>query len=133
MTFLLDANVLIAAALDGHAQHEAANVWLEREVDRFATCAVTEGALLRIHMQMAELKTSKAAWATLAAIRAHPLHEFWDNGFSYSAVRHRGVMGHRQITDAWLAETARRQHGKLATFDRGLFAAHKDVAVMVTG
>ena len=38
-------------------------------------------------------------------------------------------MGHRQVTDAYLAALARHHRGKLASFDRGLVALHTDVAV----
>lgn len=131
MVWLLDANLLVAAALDGHTQHETANVWLAREVERFATCAVTEGALLRVYLEIALDKSSASAWAALASIRAHPAHEFWEAGFSYAEVRHRGLSGRKQITDAWLAELARRRGGKLATFDKGLVSTHRDVAVLV--
>ena len=39
------------------------------------------------------------------------------------------VMGHRQITDAYLAALARHHGGKLASFDKGLLVLHSDVAV----
>jgi uncharacterized protein len=42
------------------------------------------------------------------------------------------VLGHRQVTDAYLAALARHHHGKLATFDKGLAALHSDVAVALT-
>lgn len=41
------------------------------------------------------------------------------------------VIGHRQVTDAYLAQLARAQGGKLATFDQGLAKLHHDVAELV--
>jgi uncharacterized protein len=46
-------------------------------------------------------------------------------------VRLDGVIGHRQVTDAYLAELARRREARLATFDKGLAALHADVAELV--
>jgi len=42
-----------------------------------------------------------------------------------------GVIGHRQVTDGYLAELARFNRGRLATFDRGLAALHPDIAYLV--
>ena len=38
-------------------------------------------------------------------------------------------MGHRQVTDAYLAALARHHGGKLASFDKRLVALHPDVGV----
>lgn len=35
-----------------------------------------------------------------------------------------GVIGHRQVTDAYLVALARHHGGRLATLDRGLAALH---------
>ena len=40
-------------------------------------------------------------------------------------------MGHRQVTDAYLAALARHHGGKLVSFDKGLVALHQDVGVAV--
>jgi predicted nucleic acid-binding protein len=42
-----------------------------------------------------------------------------------------GVIGHRQVTDAYLAALARQRGGRLATFDAGLAQLHPDVAQLV--
>ncbi|GLY63497.1 hypothetical protein [Amycolatopsis taiwanensis] len=39
-----------------------------------------------------------------------------------------GVLGHRQVTDAYLAQLARAHGGRLATFDPGLATLHTDIA-----
>jgi hypothetical protein len=41
-------------------------------------------------------------------------------------------MGHRQVTDAYLAALARRRQGRLATLDKGLAALHPDVAELLS-
>jgi predicted nucleic acid-binding protein len=42
-----------------------------------------------------------------------------------------GVIGHRQATDAYLAQLAREHGGRLATFDQGLAKLHGDIAELV--
>jgi predicted nucleic acid-binding protein len=61
MTWLLDGNVLVALVLDSHIYHNASRDWFVVEVNRFATCCMTQGTLLRVHMQMAEEGSASAA------------------------------------------------------------------------
>ncbi len=129
MTWLLDGSVLAALALAGHVHHSRAKAWFSSNEDRFATCAVTQGTLLRLHMTLAVDDTVAAAWAALGAIEAHPRHVFWNDGFSYGSVPHRHLQGAKQITDAWLAELARRRRAKLITIDAAFVTLHADVAV----
>ncbi len=132
MTWLLDGNLLVALRIDTHIGHDAAQRWFSRyRRDRFATCPVTQGTLLRVHMRLALDDSIDAAWEALREINEHPRHEFWADNFSYLDVPHRLLQGPSQITDAWLAELARRRKGKLGTFDQALVALHRDVAVLV--
>jgi uncharacterized protein len=132
MTWLLDGNVLVALVLDGHIHHQHVLDWFEsRGQRRFATCVITQGTLLRIHMSFAPDRGAAAAWATLKAVENHPRHEYWGDAFAYSAVPHRHLQGAKQVTDAWLAELARGRRSKLATLDRSLAALHADVAEAV--
>lgn len=131
MSWLLDGNVLVALTIDSHVHHRAARRWFFAEPRRFATCPITQGTLLRVHMTMALDKSAEAAWRTLAAITALDSHELWDGGLSYDQVPHRHLQGPKQVTDAWLAELARRNNGRLATLDSALVALHPDVAQSV--
>lgn len=126
MTWLLDGNVLAALALDTHEHHARASRWWG-EGRRFATCAITQGTLLRVHMIMAEDQSAAAAWGALREIETLAGHEFWEDSFSYVSVPNRLIQGPKQVTDAWLVELARRRKGKLATMDAALAALHKDV------
>jgi predicted nucleic acid-binding protein len=56
---------------------------------------------------------------------------FWPDSIGYEAVRLDGIIGHRQVTDAYLAELARVNGGRLATFDRALAGLHADVVELV--
>jgi toxin-antitoxin system PIN domain toxin len=131
MVWILDGNVLTALAIDSHVHHRRALSWFYGTPRRFATCAVTEGTLLRLHMQFAEDSSASAAWKTLGLLRQMQGHEFWNDGFSYAEVSCRRLTGHREVTDAWLAELARKHRGKLATLDAGFAAQHPAVVHMV--
>jgi len=127
VTHLLDGNVLVALTFTGHVHHRAAHAWRAAQRDfRFATCPVTQGTLLRFALRGGV--TTASARSLLVGICGLPEHEFWSDDVSYADVRLAGVLGHRQVTDAYLAELARRRSARLATLDRGLAALHPDVA-----
>jgi uncharacterized protein len=63
----------------------------------------------------------------LAGITAVDRHRFWPDTISLSSVSMRGVIGHRQVTDAYLAGLARHHRGRVLTLDRGFAALHGDV------
>lgn len=129
MTVLLDANVLIALLVDDHVHHGAAEAWLASTSDVFATCPVTEGSLLRLLIR--EGQTASTAKAILTALAAHDRHEFWPDALSYRDVTMDGVLGHRQVTDAYLVALARSRTARLVTLDRGLAAMHPDVVYLI--
>jgi uncharacterized protein len=132
MTWLLDGNVLVALILEGHLHHQRAHRWFSQlGKNRFATCAITQGTLLRVHMTTAADPSAAAAWETLEELISHRSHEWWGDDLSFAEVPHRHLQGGGQVTDAWLAELARRRKGKLATLDTALAGLHKDVAVLL--
>ncbi|MDE3263321.1 MAG: PIN domain-containing protein [Acidobacteriota bacterium] len=132
MTWLADGNVLLALLLEDHIHHERVHRWFsELREDRFATCPVTQGTLLRVHMRVSVEGTAAASWEALRAVSGHPAHEWWDDALDYLDVPHRNLQGHRQVTDAWLAELARRRGGRVATLDSGFATLHADVAVLL--
>lgn len=132
MTWLLDGNVLVAMSLNGHPHYYRVHAWLASvSDDHFATCPVTEGTLLRLHMQQAYDKTAGAAWIVLSDLHAHPKHVFWPENFSYTKISPTRLTGYRQITDAWLAELAKRKGGMLATLDAPLSALWPDSTLLI--
>ena len=128
---LLDGNLLVALTIDTHEFHGRARRWFDSIAEPFATCAITEGTLLRVHMNFAVDSSATAAWTVLEAIHRMPGHSFWNDGFSYTEVVSANVAGSRQVTDAWLAELARRHRAQLATLDVGLSKLHSDVAFLI--
>ncbi len=129
--WLLDGNVLVALAIDTHVFQERVRRWFDSLSDPFATCAITEGTLLRVHMKLAQDNSGAAAWSVLEAIHQMPVHVFWNEGFSYREVAHAGLTGPTQVTDAWLAELARRHEAQLATLDVSLVAMHPSVGFLI--
>ena len=132
MTWLLDGNVLVALRIDSHIHHERVHRWFATlKKDRFATCVFTQGTLLRLHMKTAEDSSAAAAWQALKDVAAHPKHVWWNDCVSFLDVPHRHLQGSGQVTDAWLAELARRRKGRLATLDSAFSGLHPDVAVLL--
>jgi predicted nucleic acid-binding protein len=84
-----------------------------------------------MHTMHAADKSIDAAWRTLEAYHAHPKHAFWPENFSYTEIDPTRLTGHKQITDAWLAELAKRKGGKLATLDEPLSALWPDSTVLI--
>ena len=119
-SYLLDSNVLIALAIQEHEHHAAASTWIV-DVEKFALCPVVEGALVRFLVRLGE--SASTAVAVLSAIQAMPSCEFWPDELSYANVDLRHVVGHRQVTDAYLLGLVHvRSQARLATFDAGLAA-----------
>jgi uncharacterized protein len=132
MTWLLDGNVLVALRIDSHVHHDRVHRWFSAlKRDRFATCVLTQGTLLRVHMKAAADGSAAAAWQALKEVTAHPLHEWWGDSLSFISVPHRRLQGSAQVTDAWLAQLARKRKGRLATLDSGFATLHNDVAVLI--
>lgn len=117
---LLDANALIALAVVEHEHHGRAAAWAA-DVERIALCPIVEGALVRFLLRLGESRATAAA--LLSAMYASGRCEFWTDSLSYTAAELGHVVGHRQVTDAYLAALADSTGGRLATFDQALAAA----------
>lgn len=130
MTVLLDSNVLIALVVADHVHHRRAEDWFPSVETSFATCPITQGALLRLFLRHGG--AAALAQSALASVTAPDGHQFWPDEVDHGDISLAGVIGHRQVTDAYLAGLARYRGGRLATFDTGLVALHPDVAEMVT-
>jgi toxin-antitoxin system PIN domain toxin len=127
---LLDGNVLVALTTPSHVHHDAAEAWFARQSMPFATCPITQGTLMRMMMHLGQMSTEQAL-AALHQVIAHPCHRFWPDAIGYAGLSWRGVIGHRQVTDAYLAGLARHFGGKLASFDKGLASLHSDVVELI--
>jgi toxin-antitoxin system PIN domain toxin len=128
--YLLDANVLIALATPDHTGHERARAWFARG-PQFATCPITQGALIRFYLRWGEGPSIDQAKRILSRIAGMEGHTFWPDDVSYLDVPGRGVMGHRQVTDAYLVALAAAREGLVATMDEALAAVHEEWCVLV--
>ncbi len=126
MTVLLDANVLIAWHTPAHVHHGLVSAWLAAVNENYATCPITQGSLVRFAVR--EGLAASQASRLIQGLNADPRHEFWPDDVGYADVSMVGVIGHRQVTDAYLAGLARHHDARLATLDSGLAALHRDIA-----
>jgi uncharacterized protein len=130
VTTLLDANVLVALVVADHVHHDVAAEWLSASDTAFATCPITQSRLFRFLLRAGQ--SAAAAQEVVSGVSRAERHEFWPDSVSSTDVLLSGVIGHRQVTDAYLAQLARHHHGSvLATLDSGLAHLHKDVALLV--
>ncbi len=126
---LLDVNALVALLWPAHVHHGAAQEWFQRRSrNGWATTPFTQAGFVRIVSNPAFSRDAVSPAEVVALLRAnlgHRAHRFWPADLAVpEAFRSFGVrlVGHRQVTDAWLLSLALRHKGKLATFDGGLSA-----------
>ena len=126
-TYLLDANVLIALAWPQHVHHQAAHRWFAKTGGKsWATCAITQLAFVRISYNpaiVADAVSPTESTRVLLAITRVSGHRFWSDAVALNQIEEMqslAIIGHRQVTDAYLLGLARHHKGCLATFDRGL-------------
>jgi uncharacterized protein len=132
LTWLLDANVLIALCTPDHVDHTRASNWYHSEKNRsFATCPITQGALIRFQLRFGRGIKASQAWQLMAAVCTFPSHEFWSDDLNFKDVSSKGILGHRQVTDAYLVALAAKHKGRVATMDEGLFALHPAQSTLI--
>lgn len=124
---LLDVNVLIALTHSAHVHHALVQDWVQAQGKlAWSTCTVTQLGFVRLAATPAiggDDTSPGAALALLDQLLAHPGHQFWPDAegiASSPALRSPLIVGHRQITDAYLLGLAMRQGSALVTLDRGL-------------
>jgi len=134
MIYLLDVNVLIALAWPTHVHHGAAQAWFRATGQRgSATCPLTQTGFVRISSNPKFIDgavTPNQAVELLGEVTRRTRHEFWADELSLAETKlidwpH--VVGHRQITDAYLLGLAKSHGGRLATLDGGVSALLPDV------
>jgi uncharacterized protein len=131
-TYLLDSNLLIAMCMPEHVHHDDSMRWLTNMGKPvLALCAISEGALVRQSLRESPHAGIANAIAILSAVKAWPGCKFWSDSLSYNEVDWRGVIGHKQVTDAYLVSLAKSKNAQLASFDRGLAALRPDVVQLV--
>jgi toxin-antitoxin system PIN domain toxin len=127
-SYLLDANALIALVIADHEHHRRVTAWIT-QVDRFALCPITEGAMVRYLVRAGE--TPATASTLLTALRDSPTVEFWPDSISYTDAALAHVTGHRHVTDAYLASLAASHQSRLATLDQALATALAETVELI--
>ena len=124
MRFLLDVNAWIALLDEAHVFHAQAVRFVERRHQKIATCPIVENGVLRVLNLPGYSSFGPVGFepvrAKLLEIYAGLDHEFWPDAISLLAqgtVNWSRVMGHNQITDAYLLALVVAHDGCLATFD----------------
>jgi len=127
--WLLDANLLIALTQAAHIHHAEAHAWLAHQPKRpWATCALTQLAFVRLTSNpqiVGERITPAQALQALVAMTAQPQHVYWPEApepMTMATLSSAAIVGHRQVTDAYLLGLAAIKRQCLATLDRGLVA-----------
>ncbi len=127
--YLLDTNLLIALLWPSHERHETALKWFTRHRTKgWATCPITQAGFIRIVSNPAFSRDAvhpREAIHVLSANTAAQDHVFWPDEapvaetIAFAGVR---LVGHQQVTDAYLLGLAIRRGGVLATLDHGIAA-----------
>ena len=125
--FLLDVNVLIALLWPPHEDHGRAQRWFAQNAEQgWATCAMTQAGFVRIVSNPAFSRrpvSPRDALEVLQGSLQHRAHRFWTEDIGIAdAVSEFGrrLIGHRQVTDAYLLGLAIHKKGRLVTLDGGL-------------
>ncbi len=123
---LLDVNVLLALVDEAHVDHPTVHAWAANSLaDGWASCAITQNGFVRILSQPAYPGSVSVATAVdlLRTSIAAGDHEFWPCDMVMtdpSVVESDALIGHRQITDAYLLALAVHHGGQFVTLDRSV-------------
>lgn len=135
--FLLDANLLIALAWPEHEAHNRVGSWFSRHSrSGWATCPLTEAAFVHILSNAAFSARALSPQNAVAVLEANvklPGHCFWPDSISMAdafAMVGKRILGHQQITDAYLLALAIHHGGRLATMDESSGALGADVELI---
>jgi uncharacterized protein len=124
---LLDLNVLIALTDPEHQHNRKAQDWfMSSGRENWGLCPLTEAGFIRLTANPAfrpGSRTLEQSIAILQVLRGLPGYSYWEIDESWVAVTARfaaRILGHQQVTDAYLLGLAIKKGLVLVTFDRGL-------------
>jgi toxin-antitoxin system PIN domain toxin len=124
---LLDVNVLIASVYEWHVAYNSASVWWRESGGApWATCPLTQSGFVRLianlPLQQSPVRVTEAL-ELLTEITRRPGHRFWPADITFAEAAQpfqERLVGHRQVTDAYLLGLAIKNRGRLVTLDRGI-------------
>jgi toxin-antitoxin system PIN domain toxin len=125
--YLLDVNAIISLLWPSHVHHADTHRWFAKKArNGWATCSFTQAGFVRIVSNPSFSKdaaTPVEALRLLAANIQHPQHRFLADDIGFVALvgpLAPKLVGHRQVSDAYLLGLALRHEAKLATLDTGI-------------
>ena len=125
--YLLDLNALIALGDPDHLHHRAVQSWFISSGNTdWGVCLLTEAGFVRITTNPAYRPASRTldqAKGVLADFAAHPGYRYWPITQSWTELTapfSARIMGHHQVTDAYLLGLAVMGKGVLVTFDKAI-------------
>lgn len=135
---LLDTSALLGLAWPNHQYHREVVARLERQPGMpWATCALTQLGFLRLSSNPAVVgmrKTPSQSLAMLSELVSDSHHRFLKNLPSLPSVKlhFQRLLGHNQVSDAYLLAVASTNRAVLLTLDRriaisGRLRAHIEV------
>jgi len=120
---LLDVNVLIALCDGRHEHHLAAAQWfVDNAAAGWASCPLTQNGAIRI-MSTPAYPGARPVSQVLAQVKtlcASAQHHFWPDAVSLTddaILNPAHLLGHRQLTDAYLLALAVHNGGQFVTLD----------------
>ena len=124
---LLDLNILIALTDQGHDHHQQARNWFTSSgKDNWGICPLTEAGFVRVTTNPAYRpgpRTLQQVIAILQALKGLPGYSYWgidESWVTLAAPFVSRILGHQQITDAYLLGLAIKEDGVLVTFDQAV-------------
>ena len=125
--YLLDLNALIFLGDTESPHYAAIHHWFDTSgKEDWGVCPLTEAGFVRVTTNPAyggACRTVAQATAILAAFAAYPGYRYWPISESWSVLTasfSARLLGHQQVTDAYLLGLAVKHEGVLVTFDRGI-------------
>jgi hypothetical protein len=135
---LLDVNALLALAWPNHQFHRPARRWFAGHDGGWCTCAITQLGFVRLSSNPAftdQAKLPAEATRLLGEMTRHPRHRFIADLPPLDTPRFaevaRRLLGHQQVTDAYLVALAARRGAQVVTFDRRIEAIAGDPRIVL--
>jgi uncharacterized protein len=125
--YLLDLNALISLTDPDSLHYRPILKWFDASgKEDWGVCPLTEAGFVRVTANPAYrgvTRTVAQATAILAELATHPGYRYWPIAEKWSVLAapfSARLLGHQQVTDAYLLGLAVKEKGVLVTFDRGI-------------
>jgi uncharacterized protein len=125
--YLLDLNALISLADADSIHYKAIHRWFDAGGGQnWGVCPLTESGFVRVTtnpVYRGPTRTVEQATGILAGFALHAGYRYWPITEKWAVLTSpfsARLMGHQQVTDAYLLGLAIRENGILVTFDKAI-------------